>query len=59
MNIMTESEILTSLSIKNNLPQCLLLARKSPYKVLIKKFPIYEELEKLACNERNHVILTP
>ena len=59
MNIMAESEILTSLSIKNNLPQCLLLARKSPYKALIKKFPIYEELEKLACNERNHVILTP
>jgi hypothetical protein len=56
---MAESEILTSLSIKNNLPQCLLLARKSPYKALKTKFPIYEELEKLACNERNHVILTP
>lgn len=59
MNIMAESEILTSLSIKNNLPQCLLLARKSPYEALRTKFPIYEELEKLACNERNHVILTP
>ena len=40
-------------------PQYLMLARKSPYKHLAEQFAMYSELEKLANNEKNHVILTP
>ena len=39
-------------------PQYLMLARKSPYQLLSDKFPIYKQMECLAANEMNHVILT-
>ena len=39
-------------------PQYLMLARKSPYKHLAEQFAMYSELEKLANNEKNHVIIT-
>ncbi len=59
MNVMAEADVLTSLSAGNGVPQYLLLARKSPYKSLAGKFPIYKRLEELACSEKNNVILTP
>ena len=59
MNVMAEADVLTSLSVKSGVPQCLLLARKSPYPSLVDRFPIYGQLETLANNDRNSVILTP
>ena len=59
MNVMAEADVLTSLSAGNGVPQYLLLARKSPYKSLVGKFPIYKRLEELACSEKNNVSLTP
>lgn len=59
MNIMADAEVLTALSVQNGDPQYLLLARKSPYRVLSADFPLYAALEELADYENNHVILTP
>jgi thiamine pyridinylase len=59
MNVMAESDIMTDLSVQDGKPQYLMLARKSPYKHLAEQFALYSELEKLANNEKNHVILTP
>ena len=59
MNVMAEAEVLTSLSEKDGVAQCLMLARKSPYKSLAEKFPVYKRLEELARDEKNNVILTP
>ena len=56
---MAQAEILTELSVQNNQPQYLLLARKSPYQKLASRFELYHALEKLAANENNSVILTP
>ena len=46
-------------AVQDGKPQYLMLARKSPYKHLAEQFAMYSELEKLANNEKNHVILTP
>lgn len=59
MNVIAEADILSSLSVQNGFPQYLLLARRSPYEPLIEKFPLYAQLEKLASNEKNQVILSP
>lgn len=59
MNVMAEADIMTDLSVQDGKPQYLMLARKSPYKHLAEQFAMYSELEKLANNEKNHVILTP
>lgn len=56
---MTDEEVLTELSVKDGAPQYLLLARRSPYQILKKEYPLYEQLENLAANEKNNVILTP
>ena len=50
---------MTDLSVQDGKPQYLMLARKSPYKTLAEQFAIYSDLEKLANNEKNQVILTP
>ena len=59
MNIMAEADVLTALSVQDGAPQYLLLARESPYPRVSEAFPIYAELELLAGDENNHVILTP
>lgn len=59
MNVITESDVLSSLSVENGVPQYLLLARKSSYEPLVKRFPIYEQLEKIASDENNRTILGP
>ena len=59
MNVIAEADVLSSLSVQNGVPQYLLLARKSPYEMLGESFPIYRQLEKLAFNENNQVILGP
>ena len=59
INVMAEADVLTSLSVKNGAPQCLLLARKSPYESLADAFPVYIQFEELARDEKNTVILTP
>ena len=59
MNVMAEADILASLSAGGGAPQYLLLARRSPYASLVGQFPIYAQLERLASNEENHVILGP
>ncbi len=59
MNVMAGADILTDLSVQDGKPQYLMLARKSIYKPLAEQFAMYSELEKLANNEKNHVILTP
>ena len=51
--------LLTALSVQDGAPQYLLLARESPYPRVSEAFPIYAELELLAGDENNHVILTP
>ena len=58
MNVMAEADVMTALSVQDGEPQYLMLPRKSPYKTLIEQFTLYSELEKLANNEKNHVILT-
>ena len=59
INIMAEAEVLTALSVKDGNPQYLLLPRRSPYQFLTGQFQIYSRMEEMACNENNHVILTP
>ncbi|MBR3015666.1 MAG: hypothetical protein IKH57_01045 [Clostridia bacterium] len=59
MNVMAEADILTALSVQDGVPQYLLLARKSPYKPLAGQFQLYAQLEKLAFNKDNRVILGP
>ncbi|MBQ3968775.1 MAG: hypothetical protein II688_08815, partial [Lachnospiraceae bacterium] len=59
MNVIADSDVLSSISVQNGSPQYLLLARKTPYETLIKSFPLYEQLEKLVLNEKNKVILGP
>ncbi len=44
---------------ENGAAQYLLLARKTPYQTLREGFPLYAELEKLASNDHNHMILVP
>ena len=56
MNVMADAEILTSLSDDNGEPAYLLLARQSPYTVLSEKFPLYNQLEKIASDENNQII---
>ena len=51
--------MLTALSVQDGLPQYLLLARKTPYQVLSGLFPLYAQMEELASDENNCVILTP
>ena len=57
MNVIADSDVLSSISVQNGSPQYLLLARNTPYETLIKSFPLYEQLEKLVLNEKNKVIL--
>ena len=59
VNVMAEADILTALSVQDGVPQYLLLARKSPYNLLSDQFQLYAQLEKLAFNEDNQVILGP
>ena len=59
MNLLTNPEVLTALSVQNGTPQYLLLARRTPYRLLRTDFPRYIQLEELAGAEYNHVILTP
>jgi hypothetical protein len=59
VNIIAEANVLSALSVQNGAPQYLLLARKTPYQTLREQFPLYAELEKLASNDHNHVILGP
>ena len=56
MNVMADAEILTFLSDDNGEPAYLLLARQSPYTVLSEKFPLYNQLEKIASDENNQII---
>ncbi len=59
MNGIAEADVLSSLSVQNGAAQYLLLARKTPYETLSEGFPLYAELEKLASNDNNRVILGP
>ena len=59
MNVIAEADVLSSMSVQNGSPQYLLLARKSQYEALAERFPIYAQLEKLASDENNKVILVP
>ena len=59
MNVMAEADVLTALSVQEEAPQYLMLARKSPYQDLAGRFPLYAQMEELAGDEKNHVILTP
>lgn len=59
MNVMAEAEVLTALSVQEEAPQYLMPARKTPYQELASRFPLYAQLEALAGDEQNHVILTP
>ena len=59
VNVIAEADVLSALSVQNGAAQYLLLARKTPYQTLRERFPLYAELEKLASNDYNHVILGP
>ena len=59
MNVMAAADVLTTLSVQEDAPQYLLLARKTPYPVLAGRFPLYAQMEEMVGNEKNHVILTP
>ena len=59
MNVIAEADVLSTLSVPNGAPQYLLLARKSAYEPLVKRFPLYAQIENLASNENNQVILGP
>ena len=59
MNVMTEADILAALTVQDGVPQYLMLARRSPYVSLAGQFPIYRQIEALASNAENHVILGP
>ena len=56
---MADADVMTALSVQDGKPQYLMLTRKSLYKPLAEQFAMYSELEKLAGNEKNNVILTP
>ena len=56
---MAGAEVLTALSVHDEAPQYLLLARHAPYPNLAGAYPLYAQLEALAGAEDNHVILTP
>ena len=58
INVMSDADVLTALSVQNGAPNYLLLARRTPYRILSGDFPRYAGLEELAGNENNHVILT-
>ena len=57
INVMAEANVLTALSVREGRPQYLLLARRTPYRYLADLFPIYAQLEKLAGDENNRVML--
>ena|GEM_PF-1423735 len=59
MNIIADADTLTALSVHEGSPQYLLLARKAPYQSLSEQYPLYVNLEELASDQNNHVILTP
>ena len=59
MNVIAEADALTALSVHGEEPQYLLVARKSPYSVLAERYPLYAQLEVLASDENNTVILGP
>ena len=59
MNVIAEADVLSSLSVQNGAAQYLLPARKTPYETLSERFPLYAELEKLASDDSNCVILGP
>ncbi len=56
---MADADVLTELSVRSGVPQCLMLAKKAPIKSLAERFPIYKRLEELASDGDNNVILTP
>jgi len=59
MNVMADADVLATLSVSDGVPQYLMLARSTPYQELADRFPLYAQIEALAEDERNHVILTP
>lgn len=59
INIMAEADVMTALSVRNGAPQYLLLAWKTPYRFLSGKFPLYAQMEALAGDGKNCVILIP
>ena len=59
LSVDAAADILTKLSIRDGAPQYLMLARKSPYQNLAGQFPLYAQMEELASDEKNHIILTP
>ena len=59
MNVIAEADVLSSLSVKDGIPQYILLARRSPYEPLADRFPLYAQMESLAFNENNQTILGP
>ncbi len=59
INIMAEADVMKELSVQDGEPQYLLLARKTPYLFLSGQFPLYTQMEKMAEEENNCVILTP
>lgn len=59
MNIIADANVLSDVSVYDGKPQYLLLARKSPYEELSDRFPLYIQLEDLASDENNNVILGP
>ena len=59
MNVMAEADVLTTLSLQEQIPQYLMLARRTPYQNLSNRFPLYTQLEELASDGKNHIILTP
>ncbi len=58
MNVMAEAELLSELSVQEGAPQYLLLARPSSYEALVNRFPLYRQLENIARDEKNCVILS-
>ncbi len=59
INVMAEADILAEVSVREGAPQYLLLARPSAYDGLVDRFPLYTQLEKIAADENNRVILGP
>lgn len=59
MNVIAEAEVLLSLSVQDEVPKYLMLARRSPYDSLNERFPLYVQIEKLASDEDNQAILAP
>ena len=57
MNVMAEADVLAALSVQEGRPRYLLLARRSPYRSLADLYPIYDQLERLAGDENNCVML--